>query len=301
MSERSGNADPPSPAKSRYLAGSAGAIPVPHALAGIPEDPADLLSCAVFHDPPAAGAWNMAVDAALLESAVSQGCCALRWYSWQEPTLSLGYFQKFSPEENSALAPLPVVRRLSGGGAIVHDRELTYSCVLPASHPLSRTPHDFYVALHQVLVAELQAAGFPVQMRGTLDAEKNSEFLCFGRGDRWDILLDGYKVLGSAQRRRKGAVLQHGSLVLARSVHAPQFPGLADLRPARVMPGEAHWITSLSAAMAPLLGIPQFPSRLPEAVVAQARLLCEPTGGRHAAFPELPASHRSSGSRSYRH
>jgi lipoate-protein ligase A len=62
-----------------------------------------------------------------------------------------------------------------------------------------------------------------------VDAGRAGEFLCFGRGDAFDVVLGGHKVLGSAQRRRKGAILQHGSLVLRRSSFAPQFPGIADL------------------------------------------------------------------------
>src|SRR5437899_7083966 len=95
--------------------------------------------CRVIVDTlPGSGEWNMAVDEALLESAVAGGSCATRWYCWNQATLSIGYFQ--TPEEalcKRRFAALPVVRRLTGGGAIVHHHELTYSCTLPARHPLA--------------------------------------------------------------------------------------------------------------------------------------------------------------------
>src|SRR5262245_32066382 len=84
-------------------------------------------------DPPQKGAWNMAVDQALLESAAASGGVALRFYQWSEPTLSLGYFQPIAARsEHPPSLHSPVVRRASGGGAILHDRELTYSIAAPS-------------------------------------------------------------------------------------------------------------------------------------------------------------------------
>src|SRR6185295_18138238 len=83
-------------------------------------------------DPPGGGAWNMAVDEALLETAATTGQATLRFYQWQEPTLSLGYFQSVADrQQHAASLDCPVVRRASGGGAILPDRELTYSVALP--------------------------------------------------------------------------------------------------------------------------------------------------------------------------
>src|SRR5882724_9809402 len=83
-------------------------------------------------DPPAHGAWNMAVDEALLESAAVDGIATLRLYQWSEPTLSLGYFQPAADRQtHPASRECPLVRRASGGGAILHDRELTYSLAIP--------------------------------------------------------------------------------------------------------------------------------------------------------------------------
>jgi hypothetical protein len=93
-------------------------------------------------DPPQNGAWNMAVDEALLLDAIEDGSATLRFYQWSEPTLSLGYFQRYADRnQHHASRNCAIVRRQSGGGAILHDRELTYSLVLPPGHPLGRNPN----------------------------------------------------------------------------------------------------------------------------------------------------------------
>ncbi|MBI5757176.1 MAG: lipoate--protein ligase family protein [Planctomycetales bacterium] len=188
--------------------------------------------CHVFIDPePNRGDWNMAIDELLLTAAVERGQCSVRLYRWAEPTISLGYFQRFDDVPTPLrLAELPVVRRLTGGGAILHHHELTYSCAVPAGHPLARNPKDLYLRVHERLIDVLAAFGIHVQFRGDEERDRNREFLCFARGDSFDVVMDGgHKVLGSAQRRRKGSVLQHGSLVLHRSEFAPQFPGIEEL------------------------------------------------------------------------
>ena len=83
---------------------------------------------------PSTGRFNMAMDAALL--ALGEQCerSVVRIYQWSEPTVTLGYFQNGTSSEESPFPQLPCVRRLTGGGAILHDRELTYSCVVPAFH-----------------------------------------------------------------------------------------------------------------------------------------------------------------------
>src|SRR5436190_15116613 len=87
-------------------------------------------------DPPLIGPMNMAIDEALLESAATDGVATLRLYQWSEPTLSLGYFQAAEERErHQASTNCPLVRRASGGGAILHDRELTYSLALPEKSP----------------------------------------------------------------------------------------------------------------------------------------------------------------------
>jgi lipoate-protein ligase A len=171
----------------------------------------------------------MALDEVLLGGAVERGRCSVRLYRWQSPTLSLGYFQRFPQVSPRMLHDLPVVRRLSGGGAIVHDQELTYSCALPSDHPLARTPRSAYEAVHDSIIAVLAEFGVEACRRGISGPGRDEQFLCFQRGDCNDVLVSGSKILGSAQRRRKGAVLQHGSLILRRSSFTPEVPGLLDL------------------------------------------------------------------------
>lgn len=204
----------------------------------------------IVEDAPRSGAWNMSVDAVLLESALQNGICTLRWYAWEEPTLSLGYFQ--SPNDSlidQRFADLPVVRRLSGGGAILHDRELTYSCALCPEHPLAKDPSSLYSSIHAAIVATLQTHGIEIAARGENDRGLDSNFLCFSRGDANDLVIRGHKVLGSAQRRRRGAVLQHGALLLERSPLAREYPGITDLTGVAIAPEIRAQLVKRSAAV----------------------------------------------------
>ena len=192
----------------------------------------DMTPCRLLLDPPAAGAWNMAVDEVLLEwSAEYNGCC-LRMYRWSEPTLSLGYFQAY--RDRWAHAPsrdCPVVRRLTGGGAIIHDVELTYSLVVPGGHSLARHRNLLYETVHNSLIAALAEFDVAARLHQSQDPTPRGEepFLCFRRRAAGDVLADPIKIAGSAQRRRRGAVLQHGSVLLRRSAAAPELDGLAEI------------------------------------------------------------------------
>lgn len=197
-------------------------------------------------DPPADGAWNMAVDEALLDEVAASGRPVLRFYQWQQPTLSLGYFQRAADRAlHAASATAAVVRRLSGGGAILHDRELTYSLILPPTHRLARDTQRLYDVVHQTLVTELSKHTlknntswtfelYPVPSTNSADEEP---FLCFQRRTQGDIILapseqsshlPSLKIVGSAQRRRRGIVLQHGSILLSQSPLAPELLGIAE-------------------------------------------------------------------------
>lgn len=206
---------------------------------------------------PNSGAWNMAVDELLLESALTKGTGCVRIYRWSAATLSLGYFQTSIPEDmDLRFRDLPRVRRLSGGGAILHHHELTYSCVVPPSHASTADPVDLYDRIHLRIMECLTGFGFASALRGKVEHPRDDEFLCFGRANPHDVVLAGMKVLGSAQRRRRGAVLQHGSLVLQRSEYVPEFPGLFDLA------GHAACPDGLSAVLAPAIAGAVFESTL---------------------------------------
>lgn len=207
----------------------------------------------IFETEPQSGSRNMAIDEALLENSLITGDAVLRWYRWSEPTLSLGYFQN-SADLDPAHATLPLVRRLSGGGAILHHHEWTYSCTLPPAHPLTGNPHDLYLLIHETIIGTLSRYDLQTALRGTTNpkspatGDKPDPFLCFQRGDPCDILCGRHKILGSAQRRRRGAVLQHGSLILRTSPFAPHIPGLFDL--SGISPDDLDLARTLCATVA---------------------------------------------------
>jgi len=209
--------------------------------------------CRLILDPPQDGAWNMAVDEALLEDAAERGAASLRFYQWSEPTLSLGYFQACRDRaQHPPSAAAPVVRRPSGGGALVHDRELTYSLCLPASHRMARQSQELYEAVHRSLItaltplcANLAIFADSSASAGKQNADGDEPFLCFGRRTGADVValrsnatLPPAKILGSAQRRRRAAVLQHGGVLLSASPSAPDLPGLRESSNVSLTPDE---------------------------------------------------------------
>ncbi len=188
--------------------------------------------CRLLRHPPAPGAWNMAVDEMLLERAQNQAAACLRFYGWSEPTLSLGYFQTYADrKEHPPSLPCAVVRRLTGGGAILHDAELTYSILLPAAHPLAARRDELYRAVHGCLIEALGRLGVTARLCGAADKIETAHepFLCFQRRSPDDVLIGKTKVCGSAQRRCNRTVLQHGSLLWRTSPTAPELPGVEDL------------------------------------------------------------------------
>jgi lipoate-protein ligase A len=193
---------------------------------------AELPAGRLIIDAAADGAWQMAVDEVLLQSAAGSQSASLRFYQWSEPTLSLGYFQGYAERElHAASRNCPLVRRQTGGGAIVHDRELTYSLALPGEVARRRRGEDWYDLVHAALIRAMARLNITAGIRGdqASPAAEDRAFLCFQRQARCDVLCGSAKVCGSAQRRRAKAVLQHGSLLLARSTWAPELPGLLEL------------------------------------------------------------------------
>ena len=176
------------------------------------------------------GATNMAADE-LLAEGLPDGGVAVRFYGWQETTLSLGAFQRFDdlaafPE----LSGLPLVRRPSGGGAILHGTDLTYAIAVSRSHPWGATAQGLYDAVHGAMVdllrrmslgAQLVAGGLPAA-----DADREP-YLCFDRRSPGDVVVGQHKVLGSAQRRHRAAVVQHGSLLLRQPLLGPVPEGVS--------------------------------------------------------------------------
>src|SRR5665213_440644 len=163
------------------------------------------------------GAENMARDLALLDRCIAGAGSCLRIYAWARPTLSLGYFQREEDVvEAGATARLgvDVVRRFTGGGAILHHHELTFAVALPPGHPWARLDvNESYLEITRPLMAVLKKQGVDVGFRGDAQASIKAPH-CFAGSACPDLVVRGRKLFGSAQRRKQGAVLQHGSLLL---------------------------------------------------------------------------------------
>jgi lipoate-protein ligase A len=171
----------------------------------------------------------MAADQAMLETAGERGVASLRFYTWTKPTLTLGYFQPAAVrEEIPNLESLPWVRRSTGGAAIVHHRELTYAFALPSSVEWKST-ESWICRFHYLVREVLEDVGVSSRLVLCGEERKLGEVLCFLHQTPGDLLVDGSKVAGSAQRKLRGSLLQHGSLLLRKSEFAPMLPGMEDL------------------------------------------------------------------------
>lgn len=172
----------------------------------------------VLRTPPGPGPWNMAVDEAIAEACAAGNVPpTLRVYGWAPPALSLGYFQSIAEVDETACAAagVDIVRRLTGGRAILHDRELTYSVVLPERW-LPGSVTAAYRTLAGALVRGLSELGPGI----TLEPERRgreaaASAACFDRPASYEVTAQGRKLAGSAQTRRLGCILQHGSIPLA--------------------------------------------------------------------------------------
>lgn len=162
----------------------------------------------VYHDlAHTDAATNMALDEALLEASCQP---ALRFYGWARPALSFGYFGKFAEVEND---PRELVRRWTGGGSVPHGDDLTYSLVTPATQPaFLQGPVAIYAALHSAIRDALREEKIDAELAATA-APKISD-ACFANPVRADLLLEGRKIAGAAQRRNRAGFLQQGSIQL---------------------------------------------------------------------------------------
>jgi lipoate-protein ligase A len=171
--------------------------------------------------PPASGAWNMAVDEAILEAIGGEKVLpTLRLYAWVPPCLSLGYAQPIEDVDLTALHERgwDIVRRPTGGRAILHTDELTYSVIGPLNEPrLAGSLLKSYQVLSSALLDALHRLGTQAQASpeaAGLPGAPNQGPVCFEVPSNYEITVDGKKLVGSAQARRKEGVLQHGSLPL---------------------------------------------------------------------------------------
>ena len=190
----------------------------------------------LLQSPPAEGAWNMAVDEAILDG-VRQGesPATLRLYAWEPPCFSLGYAQSAADVDQAFLerAGWHLVRRPTGGRAILHTDELTYSVIGPPEDPrLAGSVLESYRCLSQALLQALHLLGIPAEAHEkpleTAAAGTAANPVCFEVPSNYEITVGGKKLVGSAQARRRNGVLQHGSLPLTgdltRIVQALSLP-----------------------------------------------------------------------------
>jgi lipoate-protein ligase A len=219
------------------------------------------------------GPSNMALDEALLDAVAADPSIAFaRTYEWSSPTLSLGYFQSIAEAQaDPRWRDVPIVRRPTGGGALWHDLEVTYAVVIPADHPAARPSRTLYRTIHQTIANYCRSLGILADRRGESDVGDNPvprPFLCFTDRDAEDIVFRDAKIVGSAQRRRSGAVLQHGSLLLGRSPLTPELPGLSDL--SSVSLDLSGWGVILREILPRALGLAPSPEDVPNGLRIRA-------------------------------
>jgi lipoate-protein ligase A len=165
--------------------------------------------------PPFDGARNMAVDEALMERARRTGESVLRVYSWTRPTISLGRNQtacgRYDHERIRSL-DVDIVRRPTGGRAILHHREVTYSVTAPVDN--AGELRQSYSRINQLLLQALRMLGANAELAGVGRATRPGIAPCFDEPSLGELVLDGRKLAGSAQWRSDGALLQHGSILV---------------------------------------------------------------------------------------
>jgi lipoyl(octanoyl) transferase len=195
----------------------------------------------IFHSP-LSGATNMAIDQAIME-AVGENRVppTLRFYAWQPACLSLGYgqFSREADMERLAAYDWDLVRRATGGKAILHTDELTYSIAFPEDHPVvAGDILTSYRRLSAALLLGLQILGVEAESAALQETPKMTGPVCFEVPSNYEITVQGRKLIGSAQVRRADAVLQHGSLPLwgdvARICDALVFEDEAERESAKI-------------------------------------------------------------------
>ena len=149
---------------------------------------------------------NMAVDHALLRFAATRGRPLLRLYTWRQPALSYGYFQKFPAQ---FVGQYEIVRRPTGGGLVYHGNDTTYTVVIPPGHALYRlSTGDAYQAIHRAVAAALTTQAELVRQAQA----PHGQYECFQNPVAGDVVAGNQKLAGGAQRRGRGGVLHQGSI-----------------------------------------------------------------------------------------
>jgi lipoyl(octanoyl) transferase len=232
--------------------------------------------------PPLSGPANMALDHALMERARRSGERVLRVYSWSQPTLSLGRHQiarnRIDPRALEELG-VALVRRPTGGRALLHHREVTYSVTTALARDDS--VRDWYASINVILLGALRSLGVDAQAaassgRTPLPATAS----CFAQPDEGEITVGGRKLVGSALLRQQDALLQHGSILLDDDQELlNQVLPDGELRPEPAgtlrqalgaMPSIGDIATALFQCLGEIRGVEQSPLELEEQVQVEA-------------------------------
>lgn len=174
---------------------------------------------------PSRASFNMALDEALLDwHSVGLIPPVIRFYEWNPATLSIGYFQRAEQDINIEAVRnqgLGFVRRPTGGRAVLHDQELTYSVIVSESYPtMPQTVTEAYRVISEGLLIGFQQLGLdayfsiPDTEEKQADLKKPKSAVCFDAPSWYELVVEGRKVAGSAQTRQKGVILQHGAILI---------------------------------------------------------------------------------------
>ena len=169
---------------------------------------------------PLPGDWNMAVDEFLFRRAEAAAATYLRFYQWDKPTVSLGYSQetaKVMDVEFCRRGGIGIVRRVTGGKLVLHDREITYAVASSDASVFTETLRDSYRLISRALMKGLELMGLASDMAETSpESYVRGTMPCFALPARDEIEIGGRKIIGSAQKRTGAAFLQHGSIPLEK-------------------------------------------------------------------------------------
>ncbi len=171
------------------------------------------------------GAFNMALDEAILmQVAKEESPPTIRFYAWNAPTISIGYFQRIDRDIDSDKVrahEFEIVRRMTGGRAVLHDRELTYSVMVPGDHPFAKSSVvESYRLLSLGLRKGFINLGVHAEVVSLAQESERAKFAtlgsaaCFDSPSWYELVVEGRKIAGSAQVRAHGGLLQHGALLL---------------------------------------------------------------------------------------
>ncbi|KAA1040119.1 lipoate--protein ligase family protein [Macrococcus equipercicus] len=188
--------------------------------------------------------FNMALDEALM-NWVSEGQLqpVVRFYGWNPKTLSIGYFQQLEKEidiDKVKENHIGLVRRATGGRGVLHDHELTYSVIVPESHPdMPKTVTEAYRVISTGLLEGFRNLGLDAyfaiprteEQRAKLKDPRSS--VCFDAPSWYELVVEGRKIAGSAQTRQKGVILQHGSIL--QKIDVDELFGLFKFKNERLM------------------------------------------------------------------